>query len=54
MMMMIIVYYHYFKKGPDLSFAFCANRAGVTPKEIMDFDPSEFGQCLGRGGPKIR
>lgn len=34
-------------QGPDLSFAFCANRAGVTPKEILDFDPTEYGQCLG-------
>jgi len=24
--------------GPDLSFAFCGNRAGVTTKEIMDYD----------------
>ena len=26
--------------GPDLSFAFCANRAGVTFKEIIDYDPA--------------
>mmetsp|Transcript_58467 Transcript_58467/g.117388 ORF Transcript_58467/g.117388 Transcript_58467/m.117388 type:complete len:515 (+) Transcript_58467:70-1614(+) len=36
------------QQGPDLSFAFCANRAGVTQKEIMDFDPTLAGQCLGR------
>ena len=24
---------------PDISFAFCANRAGVTSKEVMDYDP---------------
>lgn len=33
--------------GPDMSFAFCGNRAGFSTKEILDFDPREFGQCLG-------
>ena len=23
---------------PDISFAFCANRAGVTSKEVLDYD----------------
>ena len=36
------------EQGPDLSFAFCANRAGVTHKEILDFDPALYGQCRGR------
>lgn len=38
------------EQGPDLSFAFCANRAGVTHKEILDFDPALYGQCRGRVG----
>lgn len=33
--------------GPDLSFAFAANRAGVTNLEVFDYDPTSFGQCCG-------
>jgi hypothetical protein len=32
---------------PDISFAYCANRAGVTVREVLDFDPRRSGQCLG-------
>lgn len=33
--------------SPDLSFAFCGNRAGVSIKEVINYDPRKFGQCLG-------
>jgi pimeloyl-ACP methyl ester carboxylesterase len=33
--------------GPDLSFAFCGNRAGFSTKEILDYDPRQQGQCMG-------
>ena len=37
--------------GPDISFAFCANRAGVTSKEILDYDPRGCGAgCRPLGG----
>ena len=32
---------------PDISFAFCANRAGVTFKESLDYNPRAHGQCVG-------
>ena len=28
-----------------MSFAFCANRAGVTNKEVLDYNPVAYGQC---------
>jgi hypothetical protein len=33
--------------GPDLSFAFCGNRAGNGTKEILDYDPCINNQCMG-------
>ena len=33
--------------GPDLSFAFCGNRAGVSTKEVLDYDPRVHDQCKG-------
>lgn len=33
--------------GPDLSFAFCGNRAGFSTKEILDYNPRKYDQCLG-------
>lgn len=33
--------------GPDISFAFCGNRAGHGSKEVLDYDPRCSGHCLG-------
>jgi hypothetical protein len=33
--------------NPDMSFAFCGNRAGFGSKEVLNYDPRSAGQCQG-------